>query len=67
MLNKKAGQFTVYLFTSTDDTGILQHGKYGVPDRNHGYATDDNARALILAVQLYEIDRKSTRLNSSHL
>ena len=62
MLNKKAGQFAVYIFTSTDDTGILQHGKYGVPDRNHGYATDDNARALILAVQLYEIYGKKKYL-----
>lgn len=47
-------QFTDYLFTITDDVGIFQHSKYGVPDRNHGYTTDDNARALILAVMLYE-------------
>ena len=38
----------------TDDTGLLQHGKYHVPDPRHGYSTDDNARALILAVRLYE-------------
>lgn len=31
----------------TDDTGILQHAKYIVPDRSFGYCTDDNARALI--------------------
>ena len=30
----------------TDDTGIFQHAKYTVPDRDHGYCTDDNARAL---------------------
>ena len=34
----------------SDDTGIFQHSVYGVPDRNHGYCIDDNARALILAV-----------------
>lgn len=46
--------FVNYLFDFTDDVGIFQHSKYGVPDRNHGYTTDDNARALILAVMLYE-------------
>lgn len=34
----------------TDGTGILQHAVYGVPDPNHGYCIDDNARALIAAV-----------------
>ena len=34
----------------TDGTGILQHSKYTVPDRTHGYCVDDNARALIVAV-----------------
>jgi hypothetical protein len=38
-----------HLFALTDDTGILQHAKYTVPDREHGYCTDDNARALIVA------------------
>ncbi len=31
----------------TDDVGIIQHAKYIVPDRFHGYCTDDNSRALI--------------------
>lgn len=34
----------------TDATGILQHAKHHVPDREHGYCTDDNARALIVAL-----------------
>lgn len=33
----------------TDDTGILQHANYTIPDRTHGYCTDDNARALMVA------------------
>jgi glycosyltransferase involved in cell wall biosynthesis len=33
----------------TDDTGILQHANYTIPDRIHGYCTDDNARALLVA------------------
>ena len=32
----------------TDDTGMAQHSILAVPDRNHGYCIDDNARALML-------------------
>jgi hypothetical protein len=35
----------------TDDTGIIQHAVYTVPARSTGYCVDDNARALIVAVQ----------------
>jgi hypothetical protein len=31
-----------------DGTGMLQHGKFIVPDRRHGYCLDDNVRALML-------------------
>ena len=33
----------------SDLTGILQHSRFSIPDRRHGYCIDDNARALILA------------------
>ena len=36
----------------TDGVGILQHSLYSVPDRNHGYCVDDNARALLLMHRL---------------
>ncbi len=39
-----------HLKTLTDDTGILQHANHTIPDRSHGYCTDDNARALLAAV-----------------
>jgi glycosyltransferase involved in cell wall biosynthesis len=39
-----------HLHVLTDETGILQHARFNVPDRNHGYSTDDNARALIVAL-----------------
>ena len=39
-----------HLKTLTDDTGIFQHATYTIPHRDHGYCTDDNARALIVAV-----------------
>jgi len=35
----------------TDGVGMLQHAIYSVPNRNHGYCIDDNARALMVAVQ----------------
>ena len=35
------------LLCMTDDTGLLQHALFGVPDHRHGYCTDDNSRALI--------------------
>lgn len=41
-----------YLFALTDDTGMIQHSKYSVPDPQHGYSTDDNARAFLLAAEL---------------
>ncbi len=40
----------------TDDTGILQHAIFTIPNRREGYTTDDNARALILAVLLEHLD-----------
>ena len=36
----------------TDSVGMLQHSVYSVPDRNHGYCVDDNARALLLMHRL---------------
>ena len=38
-----------HLKAITDDTGILQHANYTIPDRTHGYCTDDNARAMLVA------------------
>lgn len=37
-----------HLKKMTDDTGMFQHAKFTIPDRNHGYCTDDNARAVIV-------------------
>ena len=41
-----------HLHRLTDDTGMLQHSIFTIPNRREGYTTDDNARALILAVHL---------------
>lgn len=42
-----------HLFRLTDETGIIQHSVYGVPDRRFGYSTDDVARALVVALGAY--------------
>src|SRR3989338_2513693 len=39
----------------TDDTGIIHHAKYSVPNRKTGYTLDDNARALIVAAKHYNL------------
>ena len=36
----------------TDEVGLLQHGRFTVADRDHGYSLDDNVRALMLAARL---------------
>jgi len=39
----------------TDETGMLQHALFTVPNYNEGYTTDDNARALIVSTLLDEL------------
>ena len=43
-----------HIFRMTDDTGMFQHARYSIPNLLEGYTTDDNARALLMAVMLYE-------------
>jgi len=38
----------------TDDTGIFQHATYTIPNRNHGYCIDDNARALVATAMAHK-------------
>ncbi|MGI6601671.1 MAG: glycosyltransferase family 4 protein [Dethiobacteria bacterium] len=44
-----------HLRAMTDDTGLFQHALYTVPNRGHGYCTDDNARALIVTVMNWRL------------
>ncbi len=41
-----------HFLSMCDDTGLLQHAIFSVPDRLHGYCVDDNARALLVACAL---------------
>jgi glycosyltransferase involved in cell wall biosynthesis len=48
-----------HLINLTDNTGILQHSIYSIPNRSEGYCTDDNISALHVAVlnkQLFNND-----------
>ena len=59
-----------HLRRMTDGVGILQHSKFSVPDRNHGYCIDDNARALIVVVTAQPFkprDRSLIELASTYL
>jgi glycosyltransferase involved in cell wall biosynthesis len=46
----------------TDDTGIVQHAKYGIPNLKEGYCVDDNARALILTILAYQQNKSKVAL-----
>jgi glycosyltransferase involved in cell wall biosynthesis len=50
----------------TDQTGILEHAVFAVPNYPEGYTTDDNARALILAI-LLEGQGNETNLRTADL
>lgn len=52
------------LFDMSDATGMFQHSIGIVPDRNHGYCIDDNARALILMNLADGIDQADKRARS---
>ncbi len=42
-----------HLIRLTDDTGLIQHASYGIPDRRYGYSTDDVGRALVVTLLHY--------------
>jgi hypothetical protein len=58
---------TSHLLEMTDDTGMLQHAIFSVPNTREGYTTDDNARALIVSVFLDGSETKAKNSNYSNL
>lgn len=49
-----------HLRNLTDDTGILQHAMFAMPNRKEGYCIDDNSRALLLMVLVCNYTRSRT-------
>jgi glycosyltransferase involved in cell wall biosynthesis len=62
-LDERPGQLPAlkldHLKRMTDSTGIFQHASFTVPNFAEGYCTDDNARALRLALMLQQAGNKS--------
>lgn len=56
-----------HLLAMTDDTGMLQHAIFSVPNTSEGYTTDDNARALVVSTLLEESSTYDARAKHSHL
>jgi hypothetical protein len=58
-----------HLVRLTDDTGVIQHATFSVPARESGYCSDDNARALIVALHADRLigSAETKRLVSTYL
>ncbi len=58
-LDKRPGELPPlkldHLHLMTDDTGMLQHARFTIPNYREGYSIDDNARALIVSTILEEL------------
>lgn len=67
-LDEQPGQLPVmkldHLFRMSDSTGIFQHASFTVPNFAEGYCTDDNARALVLALMLQNLGHGSPQLGA---
>ncbi|MEO6346367.1 MAG: glycosyltransferase family 4 protein [Aquaticitalea sp.] len=48
-----------HIIRLTDDTGIIQHAKFGIPNLKEGYCLDDNSRALLMVCMAYK-QKKNT-------
>src|SRR5208337_2218 len=63
-LDKRPGELRPlkldHLRHMTDDTGMLQHALFTVPNYREGYSIDDNARALLVSTLLEELGSGET-------
>jgi glycosyltransferase involved in cell wall biosynthesis len=71
-LDKRPGEFPPlkldHLHLMTDNTGMLQHASFTIPNYREGYSIDDNARALIVSTLLEELGSvESFKLASRYL
>jgi len=56
-----------HTFSITDETGIIQHAKFSIPNRKEGYTTDDNSRALILCKRHHDLTKSKETLNLAEI
>ena len=52
-----------HLFRMSDSTGVFQHASFTVPNFAEGYCTDDNARALVLALRVQKLGHDVPRIH----
>jgi hypothetical protein len=61
-LDKRTGELPPlkldHLHHMTDETGILQHAIFAIPNYREGYSIDDNARALMVSALLESLGNK---------
>ena len=61
-LDKRPGELPPlklnHLRHMTDETGMLQHAIFTIPNYHEGYTTDDNARALIVSALLEALGKE---------
>jgi len=61
-LDKRPGELPPlkldHLHHMTDETGILEHAVFTIPNYREGYTTDDNARALMVSTLLESLGNK---------
>ncbi len=55
----------IHINRLTDDTGIIQHAKFGIPNLKEGYCLDDNARALLMVLMAYRQTKDARALELS--
>ncbi len=53
-----------HLRRMTDDVGMLQHARASIPNYAEGYTTDDNARALMVAVASRQLGPSESEVRS---
>ena len=56
-----------HLLKMTDDTGMMQHAIFSVPNTREGYTTDDNARALVVSILLDRSEKRPEGCDYSNL
>jgi len=48
-----------HVIRMTDDTGIIQHAKFGIPNLKEGYCLDDNVRAVLMVLMAHKQTKPS--------
>jgi len=54
-----------HLLQMSDSTGLLQHARHTLPNYADGYCTDDNARALLFAMRLEEMELEMPKMQQA--